>query len=86
MLGGGAAGATAAKLLAQWGHSVRLITRPAADSRLAVSLPPSCRKLFETIGVNEVVDEAGFVFGDDLAGHFLISLTSAAWNFAWAIL
>ena len=61
MLGGGAAGATAAKLLAQWGHSVRLITRPAADSRLAVSLPPSCRKLFETIGVNEVVDEAGFV-------------------------
>lgn len=61
MLGGGAAGATAAKLLSEWGHAVRLITRPAADSHLAVSIPPSCRKLFDAIGISDAVDRAGFV-------------------------
>jgi flavin-dependent dehydrogenase len=61
VLGGGAAGAAAAKLLSEWGHSVRLITRPGANSRLAVSIPPSCRKLFEATGVDTVVDRAGLV-------------------------
>ena len=61
MLGGGAAGATAAKLLAEWGHSVRLITRPAADSRLVVSVPPSTHKLFDAIGISDAIERAGFI-------------------------
>jgi len=61
VLGGGPAGSTAAKLLAEWGHSVRLITRPSADSRLAVSVPPSCHKLFAAIGVSAAIDRSDFV-------------------------
>ena len=61
VLGGGPAGATAALLLAQWGHMVRLITKPAADHGLAVSLPPSCAKLFDAIGVSDVIERAGFL-------------------------
>src|SRR6187402_2172384 len=61
VLGGGPAGATAALLLARWGHSVRLITKPAADHGLAVSLPPSCAKLFDAIGVSDVIERAGFL-------------------------
>lgn len=61
VLGGGPAGAAASLLLASWGHPVRLITRPAVGSRLAVSLPPSCGKLFEAIGVSAAIDAAGFV-------------------------
>ena len=61
VLGGGPAGAAAARLLAVWGHSVRLTTRPAADHRLAVSIPPSCAKLFDTIGVTTAIERAGFV-------------------------
>lgn len=61
VLGGGPAGSAAAKLLSVLGHSVRLITRPAAAARLAVSIPPSCHKLFDAIGVSDAVDRAGFV-------------------------
>ena len=61
MLGGGPAGASAAKLLSEWGHAVRLITRTAADARLAVSIPPSCHKLFDAIGISDAIDRAGFV-------------------------
>jgi flavin-dependent dehydrogenase len=61
VLGGGPAGASAARLLAQWGHGVHLITRPPGDQRLAVSLPPSCAKLFEAIGVTDAIDRAGFI-------------------------
>ena len=61
MLGGGPAGASAAKLLSEWGHAVRLITRPATDAHLAVSIPPSCQKLFDAIGVGDAIDRAGFV-------------------------
>lgn len=61
MLGGGPAGASAAKLLSEWGHAVRLITRPATDAHLAVSIPPSCGKLFDAIGVGAAIDRAGFV-------------------------
>ena len=61
MLGGGPAGSTAALLLGSWGHAVRLITRPPAEARLAVSLPPSCAKLFDAIGVSEAIDRAGFI-------------------------
>lgn len=61
VLGGGPAGCTAAKLLSEWGYSVRLVTRPAADSRLAVSIPPSCHKLFDAIGISEAIERAGFI-------------------------
>ena len=45
VIGAGPAGASAARLLAAWGHDVRLITRPSADREpLAESLPPSCRE------------------------------------------
>jgi len=61
VLGGGPAGATAAKLLADWGHSVRLITRDAGDARMAVSVPPSTRKLFDAIGISAAIERAGFI-------------------------
>lgn len=61
VLGGGPAGSSAAKLLASWGHNVRLVTRPSPDSHLAVSVPPSCHKLFEAIGVGAAIDRAGFL-------------------------
>ena len=62
VIGGGPAGASAARLLAAWGHDVRLITRPSADREpLAESLPPSCRKLLDLIGVRDAIDAAGFV-------------------------
>jgi flavin-dependent dehydrogenase len=47
-------------LLAKWNHPVRLITRPSAGRGLAVSIPPSCAKLFEAIGISDAIDRAGF--------------------------
>src|SRR5579862_4165708 len=61
VIGGGPAGATVARLLASWGHRVALLTRPAARPALAESLPPSCRKLFDRIGVRSAIDSAGFL-------------------------
>ena len=61
VVGGGPAGASVARLLAGWGHGVHLITRPPGDERLAVSLPPSCAKLFDVIGVTDAIDRAGFI-------------------------
>ncbi len=61
VLGGGPAGAAASRLLASWGHRVRLITRRSGPHRLAVSLPPSCAKLFDTLGLAEAIEAAGFV-------------------------
>lgn len=61
VLGGGPAGATASLLLASWGHLVRVITRPAGGKRLAVSLPPSCSRLFDAIGIRAAIDRAAFI-------------------------
>lgn len=61
VIGGGPAGATAARLLASWGHRVALLTRPAPRPALAESLPPSCRKLFDRAGVRGAIDAAGFL-------------------------
>lgn len=47
-------------LLAKWGHEVQLITRPPVSRGLAVSLPPSCGKLFDAIGVSEAIERTGF--------------------------
>lgn len=38
-----------------------MITRPAGDARLAVSLPPSCQKLFDAIGVSGAVARGPFI-------------------------
>jgi flavin-dependent dehydrogenase len=60
VLGGGPAGAAASLLLARWGHAVRLMTRPPVSRGLAVSLPPSCGKLFDAIGVSGAIERVGF--------------------------
>jgi 2-polyprenyl-6-methoxyphenol hydroxylase-like FAD-dependent oxidoreductase len=61
VIGGGPAGSAAARLLARWGHRVRLLTKPADISRgAAESLPPSTRKLLATIGVLDRVERAAF--------------------------
>ena len=59
VIGGGPAGSAAARLLASWGHSVVLASRPARQPALAESLPPSCTKLFDEIGVRAAIDRAG---------------------------
>ena len=61
VIGGGPAGATAARLLASWGHGVVLLVRRPARSHLAESLPPSCARLLEHVGAGEAVDRAGFM-------------------------
>jgi flavin-dependent dehydrogenase len=61
VVGGGPAGSAVARLLALWGHSVLVLTKPADVARgAAESLPPSTLKLLATIGVLESVDAAGF--------------------------
>lgn len=62
ILGGGPAGAAAARLLARWGHEVVVVERaadPAAQS-LAESLPPSTRKILAATGLLGVVEAGGF--------------------------
>ena len=62
VLGGGPAGAAAARLLALWGHRVVLRTKPHPSSpKLAESIPPSTQKLFDVLGVRGDVDRAGFI-------------------------
>jgi flavin-dependent dehydrogenase len=61
IIGAGPAGSAAARLLAAWGHSVVVMGRPPRHPPLAESLPPSCTKLFEHIGVREAMDAANFV-------------------------
>lgn len=61
IIGGGPAGSAAARLLALWGHSVVLLTRPPTGRpALAESVPPSTRKLFTLLGVAHRIDDAGF--------------------------
>jgi flavin-dependent dehydrogenase len=60
VIGGGPAGSASARLLASWGHRVRLVTRTSDRSRgLAESLPPSTHKLLAEIGVFERIERAG---------------------------
>jgi len=61
VVGAGPAGAAAARLLASWGRSVVVGGRTSKRRQLAESLPPSCAKLLERIGVRAAVDGAGFV-------------------------
>lgn len=60
-IGGGPAGSAIARLLAQWGHSVRVLTRAVDPARgAAESLPPSTRKALAKIGVLDSIDGANF--------------------------
>ena len=61
VLGGGPAGAAAARLIASHGHRVVLLTRAPARPALAESLPPSVGKLLDHVGVRSAVDAGGFV-------------------------
>jgi flavin-dependent dehydrogenase len=61
VIGGGPAGAAAARLLAQWDRSVVAIGRAPSRRAIAESLPPSCTKLLDALGVKAAVDSAGFV-------------------------
>jgi len=61
IIGGGPSGATAGRLLAEWGHSVLILCRPLGrQPAMAESLPPSSRKLFAHLGILDQVDKAGF--------------------------
>lgn len=65
VVGGGPAGASAGRLLAAWGHTVHVVTKSEAGTPgLAESLPPSCRKVFEAVGVREAIEAAGFLTAD----------------------
>ena len=61
VIGAGPAGTTAARLLAEWGHSVALVSRPPERRSLAESLPPSIRKLLAHVGILKRVERAGFL-------------------------
>jgi flavin-dependent dehydrogenase len=61
IIGGGPAGAAAARFLASWGYRVIVIQRSSApSSSLAESLPPSTRKLFAALAMTRTIDRAGF--------------------------
>jgi len=61
VIGGGPAGASAARLLASWGHDVALACREAPPAGwLAESIPASARKLFDALGLLDALDSAGF--------------------------
>ena len=61
IIGGGPAGSTAGRLLAQWGHSVVILTAGASSRPgLAECLPPSTAKVFQFLGVHQAIDGAGF--------------------------
>lgn len=60
ILGGGPAGATAARLLAQWGCTVAVATGQAPRHSMVECLPPSTHKVFRFLGIEEAVATAGF--------------------------
>ena len=60
ILGGGPAGATAARLLALWGYRVVLYHKPREALRsLAETLPPSLRRHLRLLGIDRQIDAAG---------------------------
>ncbi len=62
VIGGGPAGAAAGRLLAQWGHSVIVLTRPGSQSSLlGESLPPSTRKILGRVGALQAMEAGDFV-------------------------
>ena len=60
MVGGGPAGAAAARHLAGLGRSVLLLTRP-RRGQLGESIPPSARRILDALGFLSEVEGAGFL-------------------------
>ena len=60
VIGAGPAGSTVARLLALWGYSVVVVARPPAGHERAETLPPSCRRLFRFLNVDQEIAGAGF--------------------------
>jgi flavin-dependent dehydrogenase len=61
IIGGGPAGAAAGRLLASWGHRVVMVHHaPSVGRALGESLPPSIRSLFQTLGVLQSIEGAGY--------------------------
>jgi flavin-dependent dehydrogenase len=58
VIGAGPAGCVAAKLLASWGHRVRLLGRHSKPANLAESLPPSAATVVQLTGIHEAVRRA----------------------------
>jgi flavin-dependent dehydrogenase len=62
VVGGGPAGSAAARLLSSWGHRTRLfVAGPRRARPLPESLPPSCGKLLDLLGVRDALDRAPHV-------------------------
>jgi flavin-dependent dehydrogenase len=61
VIGGGPAGAAASRLLSSWGRTVVVLGRSNTRRSLAESLPPSCTKLFDQIGIRSAIDAGGFI-------------------------
>lgn len=62
VIGGGPAGATAARALARFGHRVVLVEKsPHPNHKVGVSLPPSIVPLLDTLGLRERVEGASFI-------------------------
>jgi len=61
VIGGGPAGSTVARRLAELGHAVLLVERsPFPRRRIGESFPPSILPVFEALGLREAIERAGF--------------------------
>ncbi|MGI8742569.1 MAG: flavin-dependent monooxygenase QhpG [Bryobacteraceae bacterium] len=60
IIGGGPAGSTAGRLLADWGYQVVIVNRQSRRPSLAETLPPSTSRLFRLIGIHDQIERAGF--------------------------
>ncbi|MGE3535925.1 MAG: NAD(P)/FAD-dependent oxidoreductase [Candidatus Tectimicrobiota bacterium] len=71
VLGGGPAGATVARKLAQLGHTVCLLTTASAPRRRpGESLPASILPLLEGLGLRQTIEDAGFLRPDGTLLHW----------------
>jgi flavin-dependent dehydrogenase len=61
VIGGGPAGAVAARLLTSWGHEVVLLARHPSERSLGESLPPSCMRVIDRVGVTGIDEKPGFL-------------------------
>src|ERR1039457_4433465 len=60
VIGGGPAGSTVARVLASWGYSVVVIAPEQGAAERAEALPPSSRRLFRLLDIQDRIDSAGF--------------------------
>jgi len=60
VIGGGPAGSTTARRLAEWGHRVVLVDRTAHGPERIESLPPSIRNVLDILGLSGRIAAAGF--------------------------